>query len=76
MRFDASGCESCHHKQPKTECITCHAAVRTHKVKSFRGEFDHAAHIDEQEKKCADCHDTSASPPVLKKDACKECHDD
>jgi nitrate/TMAO reductase-like tetraheme cytochrome c subunit len=77
VRFDAAGCESCHHRKPQqAECITCHAAVRTHKVKSPRGMFDHVMHIDDQEKKCADCHDTAVSPPALKKDACKDCHDD
>jgi hypothetical protein len=74
VRFAESGCESCHHKEPKQDCLTCHASVRQGKVASFRGEFDHAVHIDDAEKTCADCHDLSAAPPRLKKEACEECH--
>jgi hypothetical protein len=76
VRYDASGCISCHHKPPVKDCLTCHAAVRKGVVKSFRGDFDHAMHLDEAEKACADCHDVSAAAPVLKKEACKECHED
>ena len=76
VKFDAAGCESCHHKRPKVECLSCHGSVRKQTVKSFRGDFDHAMHIDDAGKKCADCHDVATAPPTLKKDGCKECHDD
>jgi nitrate/TMAO reductase-like tetraheme cytochrome c subunit len=78
VKFGPGGCESCHHKKgsAKVECITCHAGVRKQTVVSARGDFDHAMHIDDAGKKCADCHDVAVSPPALKKDGCKECHDD
>jgi hypothetical protein len=79
LRFDAAGCESCHHKEaviakPET-CTPCHAGIKTGTVTSTRGAFSHALHIDDAEKTCADCHDLSTTPPTLKKEACKECHD-
>jgi nitrate/TMAO reductase-like tetraheme cytochrome c subunit len=79
-RFGPSGCESCHHKtaviqKPET-CAPCHGGIKTGTVKSFRGAFSHAVHIDDAEKTCADCHDLSVAPPALKKEACKECHED
>lgn len=79
VRFDASGCASCHHKaaagRKPEDCLACHAGVRESKVKSFRGDFDHAMHIDEAEETCADCHDLSAAPPRLKRETCTECHE-
>jgi len=75
LRYDASGCVSCHHKPPVAACITCHADIKKRKVQSFRGEFDHAVHIDDAEKTCVDCHDVKAPLPGIKKEACKECHD-
>jgi nitrate/TMAO reductase-like tetraheme cytochrome c subunit len=75
VRFDAGGCESCHHSKPAADCMTCHASVRQHMVKSFRGEFDHAMHIDDAGETCANCHDLTAAPPRLKQDHCKECHE-
>ncbi len=77
VRFDAAGCESCHHKDAGADCLTCHASVRTRKVASFRGEFDHAFHLDEAGQACADCHDLSPGQPVhLKKGTCATCHGD
>jgi hypothetical protein len=75
VRYDASGCESCHHSRPKADCMTCHASVRQSKVASFRGAFDHTLHIDDADQACVDCHDLSVAPPRLKKDHCAECHD-
>ena len=79
VRFGAEGCESCHHKaavvaKPET-CAPCHGGIKTGTVTSYRGAFSHALHIDDAEKTCADCHDLSTTPPTLKKEACKECHD-
>jgi nitrate/TMAO reductase-like tetraheme cytochrome c subunit len=75
VRFAASGCDSCHHGSAKADCLACHARVREGAVKSFRGDFDHAFHIDEAAQACADCHDLSASPPGLKRDTCAACHE-
>jgi hypothetical protein len=79
-RFGPSGCESCHHQEaviqkPET-CAPCHGGIKTGTVASFRGKFSHAVHIDDAEKTCADCHDLSSAPPTIRKEACKECHDD
>jgi hypothetical protein len=76
LRYGAGGCVSCHHKPPVANCVTCHADIKKRKVKSFRGDFDHAVHIDDAEKTCVDCHDLSQPMPGIKKAACKECHDD
>jgi hypothetical protein len=75
VRFDASGCIGCHHKPPVKDCASCHAAIRQGTVKSFRGDFDHTLHVDDAGKTCVECHDMSASPPRLKQEACKECHE-
>jgi len=77
VRFDAAGCESCHHKDAKAECLTCHASIRGRKVASFRGEFDHAFHLDEAGQSCADCHELAAGKPVvLKRETCAACHEE
>jgi nitrate/TMAO reductase-like tetraheme cytochrome c subunit len=76
VRFDSSGCIGCHHKEPVRDCASCHTGIRQGTVKSFRGDFDHALHIDDAGKTCTDCHDVSASPPRVKQEACKECHED
>ncbi len=77
VRFDAAGCESCHHKDAKVDCLACHASIRGRKVASFRGEFDHAFHLDEAGQTCADCHDRPPGQPVvLKKETCAACHED
>ena len=75
VRYGPGGCESCHHQNPKAECLTCHAGIREHTVKSFRGDFDHKMHLDDAGKTCADCHDLTTAPPTLKKTACAECHE-
>ncbi len=73
--FAAAGCESCHHKDAGASCLACHASIRGRKVASFRGEFDHAFHLDEAGQTCADCHDlTPGKPVVLKKETCASCH--
>ncbi len=76
VRFGASGCVSCHHKPPVADCITCHGDVRKHTVTSFRGEFDHATHLDDAEKTCVECHDLKAPPPGVRTSVCAECHED
>jgi nitrate/TMAO reductase-like tetraheme cytochrome c subunit len=75
VRFDASGCEACHHGDAKADCLSCHAGIRERKVRSFRGEFDHAFHLDEAGQSCADCHEVRAGQGArLKKDTCASCH--
>ncbi len=75
VRFDSAGCESCHHQDAKADCLACHLSVRQRKVASFRGDFDHAFHLDEAGQACADCHDLSPGKPVgLKKENCAACH--
>ncbi|HEU4725187.1 MAG TPA: cytochrome c3 family protein [Candidatus Eisenbacteria bacterium] len=75
LRFGAEGCVSCHHKAPAANCAACHGDIKKKVVKSFRGDFDHAVHIDDAEKTCVDCHDLKAPMPGIKKAACLECHD-
>lgn len=76
VRFEASGCVTCHHQEPVKNCLACHGDVRRHTVASFRGDFDHAMHLDDAEKTCADCHDLKAPPPGIRKAVCAECHED
>jgi nitrate/TMAO reductase-like tetraheme cytochrome c subunit len=77
LRYGQEGCVSCHHKPPVQvqNCVSCHADVKTRMVKSSRGDFDHKLHIEDAEKKCADCHDLSLPMPGIKKAACADCHD-
>lgn len=75
LRFGSEGCVSCHHKPPVANCLSCHGEVKKKVVKSFRGDFDHAVHIDDAEKTCVDCHDLKQPMPGIKKAACLECHD-
>ena len=81
VRFDASGCESCHHrtadlKRPDT-CASCHAGIKKGTVESFRGKFSHSVHVDDEEIACSTCHELAAgATPRLKRQACAECHDD
>jgi nitrate/TMAO reductase-like tetraheme cytochrome c subunit len=75
VRFDAAGCDDCHHRGGKTDCLSCHAAIRSRKVSSFRGEFDHAFHLDEAGQTCADCHELRPGAAVrLKRETCQTCH--
>jgi hypothetical protein len=74
LRFDSTGCVTCHHKPPVNECASCHADIRKRTVTSFRGDFDHAMHIDDADKTCTDCHDLKGSLPVIRKAVCMECH--
>ena len=76
VRFEASGCVTCHHQEPVKNCLACHGDVRRHTVASFRGDFDHAMHLDDAEKTCADCHDLKTPPPGIRKAVCAECHED
>jgi len=76
VRFDASACASCHHKPPVRDCVQCHAGVREHTVKSFRGDFDHAMHIDYSEKTCVDWHDLATAAPGIKKELGVEGHEE
>ena len=75
VRFDAGGCESCHHADPKAECLTCHAGIREAKVPSPLGEFDHTLHLDGAGQACLDCHELApGTAPRLRDDRCSECH--
>jgi nitrate/TMAO reductase-like tetraheme cytochrome c subunit len=77
VRFGPSGCDSCHHREPRAECLSCHAGVRGRKVQSFRGEFDHAFHLDDAGQTCADCHELAADGAArLKKETCTACHEE
>jgi nitrate/TMAO reductase-like tetraheme cytochrome c subunit len=75
VRYDASGCEGCHHSRPEANCLDCHSAIRTKTIKVARGDFSHAFHLDEAEQTCADCHDLSPGhPPRIKEETCAGCH--
>src|SRR6185436_437838 len=75
VRFDASGCESCHHARPEVDCLACHAAIRTRTFKVERGEFSHTFHLDEAGQTCVDCHELAAGKlPRIKEDTCAGCH--
>lgn len=78
VRYDAGGCEACHHREvtAATNCLGCHAGIRTRKVRSFRGPFDHALHLDTVGLSCADCHEVAAGRPVRLLTAnCATCHE-
>jgi predicted CXXCH cytochrome family protein len=79
VRFGATGCVPCHHRQgsapSEPACARCHRDVRKHTVPSWRGEFSHAAHL-EQGLECATCHDAGGADPRPRKGACVQCHAD
>ncbi len=78
VRFDASGCMSCHHARVRAgaDCAGCHAGIRGKTIRVALGDFSHAFHLDEAGQTCADCHEVSPGGPVrLKKETCAACHD-
>lgn len=57
VRFDAAGCSSCHHQDTERDCVSCHAAPGpAQAIRTSRGEFDHAFHVEGFELDCSDCH--------------------
>lgn len=77
VRFDAAGCESCHHKDAgaASGCLSCHAGIKGRTVASPRGPFDHALHIESAGLACADCHEVRKGGPArLKTETCATCH--
>ena len=77
VRFDASGCSSCHHQEPAAECSSCHAAGGpTEPVRTSRGDFDHSMHVEGMELDCADCHAAGESGILeLQTLTCTGCHE-
>lgn len=75
VRFDAAGCESCHHTEPIADCLSCHGGIRARTFTTARGEFSHTLHLDDAGQTCVDCHAVKKGAPVmLKKDHCADCH--
>jgi len=75
VRYDASGCESCHHARPEADCAACHTEIRTKTIKVSRGKFSHAQHVDDVGQTCVDCHELApGKPPRLKEETCVGCH--
>jgi len=78
VRFGPEGCITCHHRPTATgsiDCSKCHGDVRTKTVNSYRGEFSHAAHL-EQGLECASCHDARSGDPRPSPAKCRDCHVD
>ena len=76
VRFAAAGCVPCHHgPQSATDlaCVKCHGDPAQLKVMSYRGEFSHAAHL-EQGLECSTCHAMKNGDPRPPKSACEQCH--
>lgn len=76
VRFGPQGCVPCHHQSvaEPARCAKCHGDVTTRTVASPRGEFSHAAHLD-QGLECATCHGSGAKgDPRPSKAACLQCH--
>ena len=75
LRPDAGACESCHHREPVADCLSCHEGIRSRKVKTSLGDFDHAFHLDEAGQTCKDCHELDPGGAArLRKDHCADCH--
>jgi predicted CXXCH cytochrome family protein len=77
VKFGPAGCLPCHHRGPaasEAACRKCHGDVRTRTITSFRGEFSHAAHL-EQGLGCSNCHGAAGgSDPRPPKAVCAQCH--
>jgi nitrate/TMAO reductase-like tetraheme cytochrome c subunit len=79
VRFGPSGCVPCHHSGKAAAgdlaCARCHGDVRKGTVTTRRGEFSHAAHL-EQGLECRNCHEPSAGDPRPARGVCAQCHTD
>jgi len=78
VRFGPAGCIPCHHRAApaaSAACLQCHKDVTTRIVHSFRGDFSHQTHL-ENELKCGDCHNPSAGQLRPTPAACAQCHQD
>lgn len=75
LRFDAGGCQSCHHSDTKAECVSCHANVMQDTYTVELGDFDHTVHIEDMELACSDCHEGPAGPAgAADLEVCSDCH--
>jgi len=78
VRFGATGCVPCHHRQKAVEadaCKGCHGDVTQRTVTSFRGEFSHRAHL-ENGLECQTCHTAGTGDPRPARSTCEDCHAD
>jgi predicted CXXCH cytochrome family protein len=77
VRFGRDGCVPCHHPRAEVDapaCMKCHGDVTARTVTSFRGEFSHKAHL-EQELECATCHRIQGGDPRPARATCGQCHE-
>lgn len=77
VRFDAGGCSSCHHQKAEAGCAACHAAPGpANTIRTSRGDFDHAFHVEGFELVCSDCHAKGESGALeLQELTCTGCHE-
>jgi nitrate/TMAO reductase-like tetraheme cytochrome c subunit len=77
VRFDAAGCTSCHHREAASRCASCHpSAGPAGPVKTSRGDFDHAFHVEGLELDCSDCHAAREDGGLQLLDlTCTGCHE-
>lgn len=78
VRFGPEGCVPCHHQRTAAasgSCLQCHADVKTHTVRSFRGAFSHQQHLA-MDLECSTCHDPAAGRLRPTREACAQCHQD
>jgi predicted CXXCH cytochrome family protein len=76
VRFGATGCMPCHHRQAQIDapvCMKCHGDVTQKTVTSFRGEFSHKSHL-EQGLECTTCHPAGTGDPRPQRAVCAQCH--
>jgi nitrate/TMAO reductase-like tetraheme cytochrome c subunit len=75
LALSAGSCESCHHRSAAADCTSCHTDLDRRTVTVELGEFSHAAHVDDMELSCAECH---GEPPALRfspdQGVCSDCH--
>ncbi len=75
LRLGPEDCQSCHHSDSARECESCHSGVRDRTFSVELGDFSHAAHVDDMEIACSDCHGTA--PRISAKadrELCAGCH--
>ena len=76
LKISAGACASCHHGPAAAGgCVSCHGDLGRRTFAVDLGEFSHAAHVDDMELACTQCH---GQPPGLRRapDAavCADCH--
>ena len=78
VRLSREACSSCHHRAlasaSQLVCGKCHGDFVGKSFTTWRGQFQHKAHLEAGET-CAGCHTLKNGDPKPAKPKCAECHE-